>query len=146
MSETLASCRRYLLICAALLVAAALVVAVGVIPPVRADTFPAALPDNAAKGFWASVVINLVVATALVFTARRTSGRSPFATTVLRILAFVAFLMSFALADAANAFRSHGPALHTATILLACCAAADFLTAVLIFTTTLVLPNQAGRA
>ena len=136
------SYRRPLLICAALLVAVALAIALGVIPPVKADTFPAAAPESAALGLWANVVIDLVVAAVLLFIATRASGPNRVPATTVGFAGFLALLLAVALVDAAFAFRSHGPPLRTATILLVMCSAAGLVAAALLIRTAFLLRKR----
>lgn len=142
MPARLRFCRRSLLTCAALLVAAALVMVAGVIPPVKADTFPGSTPEAAVPAFWVNVAISLLTATVLGFIATRTNGRSCLLTAVLILLAFLILFLAVALTDAAFAYNSHGPAMHTATILLCVCIAADLLAAVLVILTAFILPKR----
>jgi hypothetical protein len=142
MIVSLRFCRSSLLTCAALLIAVALVVAAGVIPPVKADTFPGATPEGAVPAFWGCVVLSLLAATVLGFIAIRTKGRSSLSTTFLVLLAFLVLLLAFALTDAAFAYHSEGPAMQTAAILLFLCSAADLLAAVLVITTAFLLPKR----
>ncbi len=142
MIVSLRFCRSFLLICAALLVAVALVLAAGVIPPVKAATFPGATPESAVPAFWVNVVLSLLTATVLGFIAIRTKGRSRISTTGLVLLAFLVLLLAFALVDAAFAYNSEGPTMQTAAILLFICSAADLLAAVLVITTVFVLPKR----
>ena len=135
-------CRRSLLTCAALLVAVALVVAAGVVPPVKADTSPHATPQRAVPVFWGIVVLNLLVATSLVFIAIRATDRSGLSPIVLGSLAFLAFASACFLAAPAFGYRAHGPAMQTACILLFLCSAAEFLAAVLVSTTALLRPSD----
>jgi phosphoglycerol transferase MdoB-like AlkP superfamily enzyme len=134
--------RRSLLTCAALLVVVALVVAAGVIPPVKGDTFPLGTPQRAVPAFWINVLVTLLAAAVLAFIAIRAEGRSRPLTIALGLLAFLALLLAVALTDAAFAYRSHGPAMHTASILLFLCAAVDFLAAMLVTATAFLLPER----
>jgi len=59
--------RRMLLVCAVLFVIVALVVALGVIPPVQADTSPGAAPERAVPAFWVNIGLQLLAAATLVF-------------------------------------------------------------------------------
>lgn len=68
--------RRSLLLSAALLVLAALVVILGVIPPVKTDTFPLATPERAVGAFMVSAVLYLLFAAALVIIGVRAAGRT----------------------------------------------------------------------
>ena len=137
------SCRRLALTSAALLVVVALVVAAGVIPLVKADTHPGAMPQKAVPAFWFNVGLNVLGAAVLGLLAIRTTGRSPRTTIVLGLWAFVALLLAIALIDAASAYGGHGPAMRTATILLFFCSAVEILAAVLIIVTAIALPKHA---
>jgi hypothetical protein len=140
---SLAFRRRSLLTSAVLLVVVALVVAAVVIPPVRADIFPRAAPQRAATAFWANVACNLLAATVLVFIAVRATGRSRLSTTILELMAFLALLLSFLLTSAAFGFRAHGPAMHTVSVLLFICSAADLLAAALVLPAMVVFSKRA---
>jgi len=138
-------CRRALLTCAALLVAVALVVAAGVVPPVKADTFPLAAPQRAVHMFWGIVVLNFLAATDLVFLAIRATDRRGLSPAGLVLLAFLTFVLACFLTGPAFGFLKHGPAMQTACILLFFCSAAEFLAAVLLSTTALRLPSDERR-
>ncbi len=142
MTANLRFCRRSLLVSAALLVAVTLVVAAGIIPPVKSDTSPAAGPERAVPAFWVNVAITLLVAAILGAIAIRTRGRSRLSTTSLVVAACLVLLLAVALTTAAFAFRAHGPPLHTATILLFFCAAADLMAALLVITAALRYPKR----
>jgi hypothetical protein len=142
MRVSLRFCRRLLLVCVGLLVAVSLVVVIGVIPPVSGDTFPGSTPEDAIPAFWGCVVLSLLVAAALGFTAIRTKGRSWLSTAVLILLTILVLFLALLLGDAAAAYDAEGPAMHTATILLLICVAADLLTAVLVITTAFLLPKR----
>lgn len=140
---SLRSCRRSLVSCATLLVAVALILAAGVIPPVKIDRFPAAAPERAVPVFWAIAALNLLAAAVLVLIAVRTTGRSRLSTAVASAVAFLAVVSGLALAGPAGGFLSHGPAMHTASILLFLCVAADLIAAVLAATTAFRMPTRA---
>lgn len=140
---SLRSCRRSLVSCATLLVAVALILAAGVIPPVTIDRFPAAAPERAVPVFWAIAALNLLAAAVLVLIAVRTTGRSRLSTAVASAVAFLAVVSGLALAGPAGGFLSHGPAMHTASILLFLCVAADLIAAVLTATTAFRMPTRA---
>jgi len=143
MVASLVSCRRLLLVGAALLIVVALVLATGVIPPVKADTFPQALPERAAAAFWVNVVLCLVVAALLALAAVRTEKRSRGSAVALGFLAAFVLLLALALFDAGLAFGAHGPPLHTATVLLFLCATADLIAGVLVAASVLLFPRRA---
>jgi len=135
-------CRRFLLTCAALLAAVALVVAAGVVPPTNADTFPQAAPERAVPFFWKIVVLNLLVATSLVFIAVRAGDRRRLSPIVLGFLAFLAFVPACFLAASGFGFLGHGPAMRIASVLLLLCSAAEFLVTGLVSATALLLPGD----
>ncbi len=134
--------RRMLLIYAALVVIVALVLAVGVIGPVKAEAAAGATPERAVHAFWVNIGINLLSAITLGLLAIRSKGRGWISTSVHIITGLVIMFLSIALADAASAYQSHGPAMQTATVLLFLCAAADFLTGALVFTTAFLQPEK----
>jgi hypothetical protein len=72
----------------------------------------------------------------------RTAGRSVLAMIVLGVLVCLSLLLALVLYDAAFAYNGHGPAMHTATILLFCCAAAGLLAAASAITAALLLPKR----
>jgi hypothetical protein len=135
-------CRRSLLICAALLVAVALVVAAGVVPPVKADTFPQAAPERAVPFFWGIVVVNLLAAADLMSLAIRVTKRRGLSPASLVLPAFLAFASAGLFAAPGFAFLGHGPAMRTASILLLVCSAAEFVVTGLVSRTALVLPKR----
>jgi hypothetical protein len=142
MKDNLGFCRNSLRVGAALLGAVALVIALGVIPAVRSDTFPAATPDRAVPAFWVTVGINLMVAMVLLVVARRKKGRTRTLASVLGLLAFFALMLAFALFDAASALRSHGPGMRPVSVLLFACSAADLMTALLVMLTAFLFPRR----
>ena len=143
MTVSLAFCRRSLLTSAVLLVAVALVVAAAVIPQVRADASPGAAPERAVHAFWANIVFNVLAAIVFWFVAVRTKGRSLLPLFVLGLLALVVLLFGYALTDAALAYRSHGPAMQTPSMILFFCSGIDFLAALLVITAASLFPKQA---
>jgi hypothetical protein len=134
--------RKMLLGCAALLLAVAIVEAVGVIPPVQAATFPGATPESAVPAFWVNIGLNFVAAATLVCIAIGSKGRSWISTSVLVITGLVTLFLGIALTDAAFAYQSADPSMQTASILLFFCAAADFLTGVLVVITAFLRPQN----
>jgi hypothetical protein len=142
MKITLNFGRRSLLLSAALLVLAALVIILGVIPPVKTDTFPLATPERAVGAFMVSAALYLLFAAALVIIGLRAAGRTRRLTFGLWSLALLTFSFAFALNDAAFAFRGHGPALHVAVILLHCCTGGLLVAALLTLTNALFLPKR----
>ena len=134
--------RRMLLVCAVLFVTVALVVALGVIPPVKSDTYPGVTPEKAAAAFWVNISINLLSAFSIFFIAIRSKERSWKSTSVLVIVGIIVLLLGLALADAASAYQKHGPSMESASILLFICAAADFLAGVTVITTAFLRPKK----
>ncbi|MCJ7526443.1 MAG: hypothetical protein MUP71_14655 [Candidatus Aminicenantes bacterium] len=142
MTVNLKSHRRILLAGAVLFAVVAFVVAAGVIPVIRADTFPAAAPLKAAAAFWVNVVFNLLVAASLVFVSLRSVGRNRLSTTLLVLLVLLVLLFAFALFDAAQAYQAHGPAMRTSSILLFLCSAGDLLALALVITAMFLSPKR----
>ena len=134
--------RRMLLVCAVLFIIVALVVALGVIPPVKADTYPGVNHEIAAAAFWVNISLNLLSAFSLFFIAIRSKERSWKSTSVLVIVGIIVLLLGLALTDAASAYQKHGPSMESASILLFICAAADFLAGVTVITTAFLRPKK----
>lgn len=134
--------RRVLLVCAVLFVIVVLVVALGVIPPVKADTYPGVKHEIAAAAFWVNIGLNLLSAFSLFFIAIRSKERNWKSTSVLVIVGIIVMLLGLALADAASAYQKHGPSMESASILLFICAAADFLAGVTVITTAFLRPKK----
>jgi len=142
MRISLKFCRNSLFVSAALLIVVAFVVALGVIPPVKADTFPLATPEKAVPAFWVNVIFNLTAATALGIMGYRTIARSRFSTSILVLLSILIFIFSYALIDAALACRSHGLAMHHASLFLIFCAMTGFIVALLVMATATFFPKR----
>lgn len=140
MAVSLESCRRSLLVGAALLAAVALAIAFGVVPPVRSDAFPRATPARAAAAFRVNVALDVLAAAVLLLVATRSTSRTRLSTTALASTAFVVILLGVALLDAASAMSGHGPAMRAPTTILFACAAADLAVGVLVVATTLRFP------
>ncbi len=141
MTTNLGSCRRLILIVAALLVGVSLVEAVGVIPRVAAAPYPLA-SAKAVPAFWVNVVLQVLVAAILVLLAVRATGRTRLLVVVLGFLALFTIGLGLALIDAASAYWGDSPGLHRASILLFVCAAADLVAAVLVVTIAFLLPRR----
>ena len=133
--------RRVLLVCAVLIVIVSLVVALGVIPPVKADTYPGVKHDKVVAAFWANICLNLLSAILLFFIAFRSKERNWKSTAVLFIAGFLVFILGLALTDAASAYQNHGPAMQVASILLYICAAVEFLSGGAVITAALLRPK-----
>ncbi len=139
---TLRMWRRLTLTSAALLVLTAIVVAAGVIPAVSSDTYPGATPRRAAVAFWIHAGLNVLTGTAAGVLAIRARGRTRLDTTLLVVYAVVAFLLAFALTDAASALRSHGPAMRTTANLLFFCSGTEALAVVLFIAAAIRFPRK----
>lgn len=115
--------RWMLLLAAGLAFATAAIVALGVIPPVRTDTFAGARPGPAATAFAVTAILNVLVGTALLASVPWRSGGAG------RVLVVVAgvlgLLLGSALLDAAGAFAGHGPGMRTAGVICFASAAGD---------------------
>jgi len=118
MTVSMKSSRRSLFVGAALLAAVALVLVLGVIPPVKSDIFPLATPQRAAAAFWIHAVLDILAAIVLVSISSRATARARPSTAVLIVLAVLVLLLGAAITDAAFAFRAHGPAMQSASLLL----------------------------
>jgi len=97
------------------MLASAASIVVGVIPPVRADTSPLAIPERAVRAFWVVVVLDVLVAGAAVAWGR--VGHR----VLLGVVGIVALLLGLALIDAATALLAHGPGTHGAVVVLWLC-------------------------
>jgi cytochrome c biogenesis factor len=146
MHISLKFCRSSLLVSAAFLIVVACVVVLGVIPPVKADTFPLATPERAVPAFWVNAIFNLSAAVALGLIGYRTAGRTRLSTSFLCLISILIFVFSYALIDAARAFRSHGMAMHNTSLLLSFCAITGFIAALLVIITATLFPKRSERA
>ena len=124
--------RRKEAVAAGLMFLVALVVAMGIIPPVRADTSPMAAPESAAAAFWVvGVIANLLVGATLciaLFLTRR--GRMA-AQVLAGIAGLAAFVVGLLLLMPVGAFAGHGSALLGARVAMAFAAVGDFAASVL---------------
>lgn len=134
--------KRLLLACAVVSVVIAVIVFFGVIPRVKADTFPLANPDKAAIGFGINSGLILLVSVILFFMAFKSRERKWTNTLGLIILGFVILLLGLALTDAASAFQGHGPMMQSTSMLLFFCAAVDELNGLAVIITTLLRPKK----
>ena len=130
--------KRMLLVAAILFVIVALVIALGVIPPVKADTYPGVNHEKVTVAFWVNIGLNLLIALTLFFVANRVKERSWKSTSVLITAGILVLLLGLTLADAASAYQKHGPSMQSASILLFICAAADLLGGALVVTTAFI--------
>ena len=135
------SCRRMLLICAALIACVALVLAAGVIPPVKAEAAKGETTEMAVKAFWLNISCNLGAAAVLFLMAWLSKGLNLVGKTVAIIAGLLAMLLGLALTDAAAAYLDHGPDMQIASILLIICAAADILGGLAVVVTAPLCPR-----
>ena len=133
--------RRVLLVCAVVVVSVALVLALGVVQPVRAEVDRGGTPEKALKAFWLNIGLSLLSALAVLSVVTRARGLGWPSRSVLVVAGVVVLLLGLALADAGSAYRSHGPAMQVASILLFFCAAADTLAGVLVIAAAVRLPK-----
>jgi hypothetical protein len=117
--------RRVLILGAALMLVSASLVAFGVIPLVRADTFPGAAPDRAVPAFWVNVLLSLLVAVAAVPSSRLGSNRATLRRALAGVLGLLALVLGLFLIDAATAFSRHGAGTHGAVVVLWVCVCLD---------------------
>ena len=133
--------RVTLLASVALIIALVILVATSVIPPVKADTFPQAMPESAALAFWVNVAVNLFIGLSFAVIAIR-AKRSRISITAIGILAAISLLLALAFLDAAGALKAHGPEMQGATTILFICAAAEFLAVVLAIIAMFLFPKR----
>jgi len=134
--------RRMLFVCAVLCVVVALVVALGVIPLVKADTSPDVNHEKVAAAFWLNFGIALLSAFSLFIIVIRARERSWKSTSVLLSAGLLVFVLGLALADAASAYLNDSPSLHSASLFLFICAAADIIAGVAVITAALLRPKK----
>jgi hypothetical protein len=119
--------RRILVFAALLMLASAAVVAFGVIPAVRADTYPSATPDRAVPAFWVNAVLTVLGAAAALACLRVAASRATLRRALSGVPGLLALLLGLVLIDAATAYPQHGPAMHGAVVALWVCAGFDLL-------------------
>lgn len=139
-------CRRILYSCAVLFVIVALVMALGVIPPVKADTYPGVKHAKVAAAFWVNISLTLLSAFSLFIIGLRSKERTWKSTSVVIGIGLLVLILGFALADAASAYQQHGPSMQSASILLFICAAVDFLAGIVIIATAFLRPKKPKQA
>ena len=118
---------RLLLVCATLFLLVAFVVAFGVIPAVKSDISPNAVPERAVPAFWVNVGLNLLLSVSCGAITVWSKGRGWFSTIILVLLGIVAVLLGLALVDADVAFRSHEMLALGTSAFLFVCAAVDLM-------------------
>jgi hypothetical protein len=125
-TDRIRSSRRLIIIGATLLAAVAVVLVLGVIPPVRSDTFRQAAPDSAAAAFLVQAAVAVLAAIALAFVAASAVARPRASIAILHVIGALVFLLGIVLMGPAPTFWVHGPALHGATLFMFLSAAAEF--------------------
>jgi MFS family permease len=143
MSDRIRSSRRLIIIGAALLGAAAVAIVLGVVPPIRSDTFPLAAPSSAAAGFMVQAGIAVLLALALAIVAIRVTDRPRVTINILYLIGALVFLLGIPLAGLAPAFLVHGPSLHAAIFIMFVSGAAEFAAAGLVVAAASRLPGPA---
>ena len=93
MTDCIGFSRRLIIISAALLAAAAVALVLGVIPPVRSDTFRQAAPDPAAAAFLIQAAVAFLAAIALAISAARAADRPRSAIAILQVIGALVFLL-----------------------------------------------------
>ena len=135
-------CRRFLMVGAVVMISVALVLALGVIQPVQAEVARGATPEKAVVAFWVNIGLNVVSALVLFSCAVSARGLGWTSKSTLIFVGLVVMLLGFALADAGSAYLSHGPAMHSASIILFICSAADILAGALVIGTAIMFPRK----
>ena len=143
MTDRIRSPRRLILTGAALLAAAAVALVLGVVPPLRSDTFPLADPAGASKICMVQAWIAVVLALALAIVAVGVTNRPRVSINILYVTGALVFLHAIPLAGLAPAFLVHGPSLHTAILIMFLCGAAEFAAAGLVVAAASRLPGPA---
>ena len=135
--------RRTLLITVVLLIVVALVVAVAVIPQIKAEVLRGGTPQMAYYAFWVNIIFTVFVAIVIWFIAIRTKGRGFLPLSFLGLMILILLVLGWALSDAAGAYITHSPAMHTASIILFVCSGIDFLVVLLVIIAALFFPKKA---
>ena len=133
--------QRVLIVCGVMFFIVGLVVVLGVIPPVKADTYPGVKHDKVVAAFAINIGLNLLAAFVLFFISLRKTKQNWKSATVLVFTGLLVLILGLALADAASAYQGHGPSMQTASILLFICAAVDFLSGVAVIIAAFLRPK-----
>lgn len=104
----------------AMMLTSAALIAFGVIPSVRADSFPQASSGDAIPVFWVIVVIDLFLALAA-FAASRVDSSQAGHRSLPVAAGVVSVLLGLLLIDAAAAYAGHGPGMRGAVVALWAC-------------------------
>ena len=133
---------RLLLVCGSLFLLVALIVALMVIPAVKSDMSPNAVPERAVVAFWVNVGFSLLLSASCGAVAVWSRGRGWLSTASLVLLGVVALLLGLALTDAGSAFRSHELLARGTPSILFVCAVADLLAGALVLLVTYRRPKS----
>lgn len=142
MKLNLTFCRRCLFTSAALLIVVALLVAVAVIPSIKAEVLRGGTPEKVINIFWMNVIFTVLIAIGIWFIAIRTQSRRFLPLFFLGFLALMIFLLGFALNDAGQAYRSHGPGMQTASMVLIIGAVIDLIALLLVVIAASFFPKK----
>jgi len=142
MKLSLTFCRRSLMASTVFLIIVALLVAVAVIPAVKAEGLRGGTPEKVIAAFWVNIILTVLTAFCIGFIAFRIQGRRFLPLFFLGLLALVIFLLGFALNDAGQAYRSHGPAMQTASIVLMIAAGMDLIALLLVIIAASFFPKK----
>ena len=126
MTDRIRSSRRLIIFAATLLAAAAATLVLGVVPRVRADTFPGVTPDPAGAVFLVQAAIAVLAAIVLAIVAARAVDHPRSSIAILNVIGSLVLLLGMVLACFPLAFWVHGPAMHGAVVLMFLSAAAEF--------------------
>ena len=133
--------RRMLLVATGLVIGVAAILALGVIPGVRTHSYPGATPDRAIPALWVFVIVNALVAAALLSTilVTRRGGRA--SKGLLGAAGLVALAMGFVLLEGAFAYLEER-VMQGVAVLLFACVGADLAAGALAFTAVVVRLRQ----
>jgi hypothetical protein len=122
--------RRLLYVSTVLITAVALILAIIVIPLVRKDTSPQATPEDAVPAIWVIIVVNLLIAAALVWTIVAKKRGSQINKELLVASGVIPVLLSLVILDGASSYLGQ-PGMHSAGISMFLCVGCDFIAGVL---------------
>jgi len=132
MTDRIGSSRRLIIIGAALLATAAVALVLGVVPPLRSDTFRLADPGKASATCMVQAGIAVLLALALAIVAVRATDRPRVSINILYVIGALVFLLGIPLAGLAPAFLVHGPSLYAAIFIMFLSGVAHFAAAGLV--------------
>ena len=129
-----------------LIIVAALALAFMVIPAVRMDIYPGAMPEMAIPALWKIALIHLLFAAGLISIMLNLRVMSRVLGNIL--LVFIGVLMlilSLVMSDGASAYLEHGPDMQPVAIIMFICIGCDFIAAVMAFTAAFLQPKRANK-